>query len=90
MGMSLLANMTRNCSREAGLRRPKEATANSERAVWRLDRLERFLLHLIETVAALDARGSGFLSLTKSIDTSTSRGHLIFHVFGACARPVRA
>ena len=51
--------------------------------VWRLDRLGRSLPHLIETVGALDARGVGFLSLTESIDTTTSGGRLIFHVFGA-------
>ncbi len=51
--------------------------------VWRLDRLGRSLPHLIETIGALDARGIGFLSLTESIDTTTSGGRLIFHVFGA-------
>jgi DNA invertase Pin-like site-specific DNA recombinase len=33
--------------------------------------------------AALEARGVGFRSLTESIDTTTSGGRLIFHVFGA-------
>jgi DNA invertase Pin-like site-specific DNA recombinase len=32
---------------------------------------------------ALEARGVGFCSLTESIDTTTSGGRLIFHVFGA-------
>ena len=52
-------------------------------AVWRLDRLGRSLPHLIETIAALEARGVGFRSLTESIDTTTPGGRLIFHVFGA-------
>ena len=52
-------------------------------AVWRLDRLGRSLAHLIETIGALEARGVGFRSLTESIDTTTSGGRLIFHVFGA-------
>jgi DNA invertase Pin-like site-specific DNA recombinase len=52
-------------------------------AVWRLDRLGRSLPHLIDTIAALDARGVGFRSLTESIDTTTSGGRLIFNVFGA-------
>ncbi|MCP5449791.1 MAG: recombinase family protein [Gammaproteobacteria bacterium] len=52
-------------------------------AVWRLDRLGRSLPHLIETMGALDARGVGFRSLSESIDTTTSGGRLIFHVFGA-------
>lgn len=52
-------------------------------SVWRLDRLGRSLPHLIETIGALEARGVGFRSLTESIDTTTSGGRLIFHVFGA-------
>ncbi len=51
--------------------------------VWRLDRLGRSLPHLIEVIAALEARGVGFQSLTEAIDTTTSGGRLIFHVFGA-------
>jgi len=54
-------------------------------AVWKLDRLGRSLKHLIETVAALQARKIGFRSLQESIDTTTSGGKLIFHVFGALA-----
>jgi DNA invertase Pin-like site-specific DNA recombinase len=53
--------------------------------VWRLDRLGRSLLHLIDTVHLLDGRGVAFRSLTESIDTSTPGGKLIFHVFGALA-----
>jgi DNA invertase Pin-like site-specific DNA recombinase len=39
--------------------------------------------HLIETVTGLEARGIGFRSLTEAIDTTTSGGRLIFHIFGA-------
>jgi DNA invertase Pin-like site-specific DNA recombinase len=53
--------------------------------VWRLDRLGRSLPHLIETVTALAQRGVGFKSLTESIDTTSSGGKLIFHIFGALA-----
>jgi DNA invertase Pin-like site-specific DNA recombinase len=53
--------------------------------VWRLDRLGRSLQHLIETLTALHERGVGFRSLTESIDTTTSSGKLIFHIFGALA-----
>lgn len=53
--------------------------------VWKLDRLGRSLKHLIETVSALQERGIGFRSLTEQIDTTTSGGKLIFHVFGALA-----
>jgi DNA invertase Pin-like site-specific DNA recombinase len=53
--------------------------------VWRLDRLGRSLKHLIETVTQLQERGIGFRSITENIDTTTSGGKLIFHVFGALA-----
>jgi DNA invertase Pin-like site-specific DNA recombinase len=53
--------------------------------VWKLDRLGRSLKHLIEVVNLLDDRGIYFKSIQESIDTSTSGGKLIFHVFGALA-----
>ena len=53
--------------------------------VWRLDRLGRSLKHLIETVNLLEEHGIGFQSLQESIDTTTSGGKLIFHIFGALA-----
>jgi DNA invertase Pin-like site-specific DNA recombinase len=53
--------------------------------VWRLDRLGRSLPHLITTMTSLEARGIGFKSLTENIDTTTSGGKLIFHIFGALA-----
>jgi len=53
--------------------------------VWRLDRLGRSLKHLIETISLLQQRNIGFRSITENIDTTTSGGKLIFHVFGALA-----
>ena len=53
--------------------------------VWRLDRLGRTLRHLIAQVNALDAQGVGFRSLTEAIDTTTTGGKLVFHIFGALA-----
>jgi DNA invertase Pin-like site-specific DNA recombinase len=53
--------------------------------VWKLDRLARSLKQLIETIEALSARQIGFRSLTELINTTTSGGKLIFHVFGALA-----
>ena len=53
--------------------------------VWRLDRLGRSLKDLIERITELQARNIGFKSLTENIDTTTSGGKLIFHIFGALA-----
>src|SRR3954470_24960993 len=53
--------------------------------VWRLDRLGRSLRHLIDTITKLHERGIGFKSLQENIDTTTSGGKLVFHIFGALA-----
>src|ERR671914_917920 len=53
--------------------------------VWRLDRLGRSLKDLIERITELHSRKIGFKSLTEQIDTTTSGGKLIFHIFGALA-----
>lgn len=53
--------------------------------VWRLDRLGRSLKQLVDTINELESRQVGFQSLTESIDTTTSTGRLVFHIFGALA-----
>ena len=58
---------------------------NDVLVVWRLDRLGRSLKDLIDIVSQLDQRKIGFKSLTENIDTTTSGGKLIFHIFGALA-----
>jgi len=49
------------------------------------DRLARSLKDLVELVQDLHYRGVGFKSLTESIDTTSSGGRLVFHIFGALA-----
>lgn len=53
--------------------------------VWKLDRLGRSLRHLIDTINRLQSKGVEFVSLQESVDTTTSGGKLVFHVFGALA-----
>src|SRR3712207_6386249 len=53
--------------------------------VWRLDRLGRSLEHLMETIRELHEQGIHFKSLQEQLDTATSGGKLVFHVFGALA-----
>src|SRR5919205_877188 len=53
--------------------------------VWKLDRLGRSLKDLITRITELETRKIGFKSLTENIDTTTSGGKLIFHIFGALA-----
>jgi len=53
--------------------------------IWRLDRLGRSLKNLIELVERLDAAKVGLRSLQENIDTTSSGGKLVFHLFGALA-----
>jgi DNA invertase Pin-like site-specific DNA recombinase len=59
--------------------------AGDSLVVWKLDRLGRSLKHLIETVNQLQVKEVGFVSLQENVDTTTSGGKLVFHVFGALA-----
>ena len=43
------------------------------------------LKHLIATITNLSDNGIGFKSLQEHMDTTTSGGKLIFHIFGALA-----
>ena len=54
-------------------------------AVWRLDRLGRSLHDLILLGRKLDEMGIGLMSVQEKIDTSSSGGRLVFHMFGALA-----
>lgn len=51
--------------------------------VWRLDRLGRSLKDLVSLVSELEERKIKLKSLTEAIDTATSSGTLVFHIFGA-------
>ncbi|TQE98109.1 MAG: recombinase family protein [Spiribacter salinus] len=53
--------------------------------VWKLDRLARSLKDLVTIVSELEERGVGFRSITEAIDTTSSAGRLVFHIFGALA-----
>jgi DNA invertase Pin-like site-specific DNA recombinase len=53
--------------------------------VWKLDRLGRSIQHLIQTVKDLEDKKISFKSLQENIDTTTSGGKLIFHIFSALA-----
>lgn len=68
----------------SGLERAKELLREGDVfVVWRLDRLARSLKDLIDLLNQFESRSVGFMSLTETIDTTTSAGKLIFHVLGA-------
>jgi DNA invertase Pin-like site-specific DNA recombinase len=53
--------------------------------VWRLDRLGRSIRHLIDQLTELQERGIEFRSLQENIDTGSSGGRLVFHIFASLA-----
>ena len=53
--------------------------------VWRLDRLGRSIRHLIDQLTDLQDRGIEFRSLQENIDTGSSGGRLVFHIFASLA-----
>jgi len=73
-------------------KRPKRALAakacrkGSTFVVWKLDRVGRSLLDLLEFIQALEKRGVYFRSLQDAIDTSTPAGRMMLAVAGAFAQ----
>jgi DNA invertase Pin-like site-specific DNA recombinase len=53
--------------------------------VWKLDRLGRKMLALLQCVEDLEARGVGFRSIIDGFDTTTSMGRLQYQMLGAFA-----
>lgn len=67
-------------ARLVGILRPGDTVV-----IWRLDRLGRSLKNLLQLVEKLDHAQVGLRSLQESIDTTSSGGRLVFHLFGALA-----
>jgi DNA invertase Pin-like site-specific DNA recombinase len=53
--------------------------------VWKLDRLGRNTLHILETVKTLTDRGVTLISTTDGIDSSTAVGRMMIGVLGSLA-----
>ena len=69
-----------------GLKQVKQILRKGDTlVVWRLDRLGRSLKDLMEWMAYLEEKEVGLKSLQEAIDTTTTTGKLVFHIFGALA-----
>jgi DNA invertase Pin-like site-specific DNA recombinase len=66
------------------------AKAGDTIVVWRLDRLGRSLIHLVEVMQTLRDRRIEFASITESINTSSPTGMFMFHMIAALAEFERA
>src|SRR5687768_4695429 len=53
--------------------------------VWKLDRLGRNTLHILETVKSLTDRGITLVSTSDGIDSSTSAGRMVIGVLASVA-----
>jgi len=53
--------------------------------VWKLDRLGRNMLHVLQTVKDLADRGVTLVSVTDGIDSSTAAGRMMIGVLGSLA-----
>ena len=53
--------------------------------VWKLDRLGRNMLHILQTVMELTDRGVTLVSATDGIDSSTAAGRIMIGVLGSLA-----
>lgn len=71
-----------------GLRKCLDSLAADDTLLfWRLDRLGRSMVHLVQLVEDLYQRGIGFRSLCDgAIDTTTVSGELIFNIFSSLAQ----
>ena len=69
-----------------GLKQALEyARAGDTLVIWRLVRLSRSLKDLITVVADLQSKDINLKSVRESIDTTSSSGKLVFHLFAALA-----
>ena len=82
----ILPPFSSSAPNRSGRRHSRVCTADDGVVVWKMDRLGRSLLHLIETVNLLNGRGIQLRSLIGNlIDTTTHSGKLVFGIFGMMA-----
>lgn len=63
----------------------KDAREGDIVVVWKLDRLGRTVLGVLDTIKRLNEKGARFLCLTQSIDTTTPAGRFMLHALAAVA-----
>ncbi|MDR4181070.1 recombinase family protein, partial [Bacillus thuringiensis] len=57
--------------------------------VYKLDRLGRTMHQLVNLLQEFNEKGIHFVSIKDGIDTSTTMGRFLFHIFGAMAEMER-
>lgn len=78
-----------------GVKRPGFAAAmkacrrGDTLVVWKLDRIGRSLLEVLEVCERLEKKGAGLHVITEKIDTSSATGRFVLHILGALAEMER-
>ncbi|SDT42624.1 Site-specific DNA recombinase [Pseudarthrobacter equi] len=54
--------------------------------VWKIDRMGRSLIHLVQLVEELQKKGVGLVSLTEGLDTRTEIGRFQLNILGSVAQ----
>jgi DNA invertase Pin-like site-specific DNA recombinase len=73
----------------AGVNRPgfaaamKACRAGDTLVVWKLDRLGRSLIEVLEVCQRLEKKGAGLRVITDKIDTTTAMGRFVLHILAA-------
>jgi DNA invertase Pin-like site-specific DNA recombinase len=76
--------MSGACDDRPGLAAPMEYVREGDAVVvWKLDRLGRNTLHILETVKLLTERGVTLVSTTDGIDSSTAAGRMVIGVLAS-------
>lgn len=57
--------------------------------VWKLDRLGRSLIEVLEVCQRLERKGAGIHVITEKIDTTTAMGRFVLHILAALAEMER-
>jgi DNA invertase Pin-like site-specific DNA recombinase len=67
----------------------KACRAGDTLVVWKLDRLGRSLLEVLEVCQRLEKKGAGLRVITDKIDTTTAMGRFVLHILAALAEMER-
>ncbi len=64
----------------------KACTKGTALVVYKLDRLGRSTLHVLELGKKIDSLGADLVSISENLDSTTPGGRLMFHIFASLAQ----
>lgn len=67
----------------------KACRAGDTLVVWKLDRLGRSLMEVLEVCQRLEKKGAGLMVITEKIDTGSAMGRFVLHILAALAEMER-